>query len=578
MTKDGTSEDRIVWRNKFEFAFNVIGYNVGIGNIWRFSYLCFKNGGGAFLIPYLLSAALVGMPLIFMETAIGQYTRHGCIAAWDILPLMRGIGFAEIIIPFLCNIYFVVAMSWCVFYFFKSLTSGEFEWATCDNWWNTEKCVPLESSASYNSSMYQNNTKEAITDGVSASKEFYDNYVLQRTSGLEDIGGFSNWKMVGCFVASWIASYMCIYKGIRTSGKAAYVTVTAPYVLLLILFFRGVTLEGAGEGVLFYITPNITKLLEPTVWLDGGTQVIYSLGVCFGCFYGLGSYNKKSFDCYKSAYVFVLTCCGSSIFFGFVVFSFIGHMAHTQGKEISEIADGGPGLVFLVFPSEFNTLPIPQLWAAAFFLSLTLLAIDAVFCTVESLVTALADYWPERFGPKGTHLWRGGLCLVTMLISLPQFADGGIYIFEIINRYGASGVTLLWVAFAEAIAIGWIYGMDRFYEDVKSMIGYYPSKAVKFCLKYITPSFCFIIFIACCVKYKPLEIGNYVYPPWGNAIGWMLTLASVLSIPVVAVYSLLMAPGTLKQRWSLVTSPAAIEEKSFSPENKEEIKIMLNDV
>ncbi|XP_077975721.1 sodium- and chloride-dependent betaine transporter-like [Styela clava] len=568
---DDQKMEKINWKNKFEFIFNIIGYNVGLGNIWRFSYLCFKNGGGAFLIPYLLCGFFCGLPLLFMEVSIGQFTRQGCIGVWNLVPLMRGIGYGSTLLCIYTLIYFVYAMAWCIYYTVHSFTSEALPWATCGNSWNSDNCISSIRTNRSLKEMVENssisNYNISLENSHLSTSEFWDNHVLQRSSGVHDMGGFSNWKMLGCFVSAWLMCYLCIAKGIRTSGKAAYVTVIVPYVLMFGLFIRGITLEGAGSGVMFYITPNMTRLIDPETWLDAGGQVLYSLGVCYGVLYGFGSYNKFNYDCYRSSYLFVGVCYGSSLFFGFVVFSFLGHMAHEQGKDIRNVVEGGPGLVFQVFPAEFALLPASQLWSALFFITLTGLAIDGSYATTEGCITAIQDYYREYFGSqRRLHYLRIGFCFGLMILGLPLLLNGGIYIFEILNLYGASGICILWLAMFETITIGWIYGVDRFYDDVKMMIGYYPPSFFKYCIKYISPTICAVIFVACCVKYTPLKMGNYIYPWWANMIGWFLSLSIVLCVPVYGMITMLQIKGTWKQKWRYsITS-------SYRPEIKDDEK------
>merc|ERR1719259_1017056 len=118
----------------------MVGNCIGTGNVWRFPYLCYKNGGGAFLIPYLFFVLCAGMPLYFLELALGQYMGAGSLTTWKISPISKGLGYAAVILAFWLNIYYIIVICWALFYFFSSLTS-ELPWGTCDNWWNSEFCV-----------------------------------------------------------------------------------------------------------------------------------------------------------------------------------------------------------------------------------------------------------------------------------------------------------------------------------------------------------------------------------------------------------------------------------------------------
>ncbi|XP_039273577.2 sodium- and chloride-dependent betaine transporter-like isoform X1 [Styela clava] len=562
---ENKSESRITWRNKFEFYFNVFGYTIGLGNIWRFTYLCFKNGGGAFLIPYTIVALFCGIPLIFMEVALGQLSRRGCIAAWNsVVPMMRGVGYSSVAMSGYFLIYIALTMSWCLIYFVRSFTLSTLPWATCDNDWNTVDCVLVGESNINENISYANTTANEqnvsrINKDHLSTLEFWNGYVLRRSTGIDDLGNFTNWPVFGCFIASWIICYLCIVRGIRTSGNVAYFTVLAPYVLMIALLIKGVTLEGASDGILYFITPDVSRLKDSEVWLDAASQVIFSLALCFGPLIGFGSYNKPNFDCYRCAYIFVGACCASSLAFGFTVFSFLGHMATILSLDIKDMVEGGPGLVFEVLPTEFALLPFGQIWSAIFFLALLGLAIDGSYATIEGCTTALADYLPEYFEGKRSHYWRAVFCFVLMLVGLLQLFDGGIYIFELINRYGASGICILWVAIFEAITIGWIYGIDRFFDDVTKMIGYRPPIFIRHCIKYVTPTFCMAIFIASCVKYSPLKMGNYIYPWWADMIGWLLSASVVSCVPIIAIKVLFSSEGTLRQKWKSCITPIRMQ-------------------
>nr|XP_039249264.1 sodium- and chloride-dependent betaine transporter-like [Styela clava] len=538
---------RMTWKRPLEFLLNIVGYTIGLGNIWRFSYLCYKNGGGAFLIPYFLVAALCGVPLFFQEIAMGQFSKRSCLNAWNIVPAVKGIGYAQLLLSWYYLSYLAVLMAWIVFYLVNSFTTEALPWSTCDNEWNTDMCQSRDTSENLSTSI---TIKNVTRNGTSPTNEFWTNHVLRRTDGIHDMGSFTNWRMMLCFLFSWFVSYLCVFKGIRTTGKVAYVTVIAPYIMLLILLVRGATLEGADSGVWYFITPQLDRLADASVWLDAGGQVLFTLGVCFAVLYGLGSYNEYHTDCYKHSIICVCICCGTSIFAGLVIFCFLGHMAHVQGKDISEVAENGPGLVFEVFPAGLSLLPLPQVWSIIFFTVLFLIAIDTSFGTIEGCVALCEDISPRWHDRLGSQLFRMVVCLIPFLLGIPMLFDGGIYVFELFNMYGNSGICILFVAFCEAAALAWIYGVERFFDDVKSMIGYYPNVYFRYCYKYFVPAITLLIFSVYCVTYSPVKIGDYTYPEWANAIGWILMLLVIGPIPLFFLMTLKKEHGTLAERWN----------------------------
>ena len=199
---------------------------------------------------------------------------------------------------------------------------------------------------------------------------------------MDEIGGLQ-WELVGTLFLSWILIYGCVFKGVHSSGKVVYVTATFPYLMLLILLIRGVTLPGAGKGLEFYVTPDFKKLAEPQVWIDAGTQVFYSFNCSFGGLIALGSYNKYNRDFIKDSVVVACLIPLASIIGGCVIFSVLGYMSYVSGIDIARVAESGPGLAFIVYPKAVSLMPLAPFWAVMFFVMLFIVAIDTQFVCVE---------------------------------------------------------------------------------------------------------------------------------------------------------------------------------------------------
>uniref|UniRef100_A0A3P9JCE6 Transporter n=1 Tax=Oryzias latipes TaxID=8090 RepID=A0A3P9JCE6_ORYLA len=349
------------WANKMEFLLSVAGEIIGLGNVWRFPYLCYKNGGGAFLIPYFVFLFFCGIPVFFLETALGQYTSEGGVTAWrKICPMFEGVGFASQVIVIYLNIYYIVILAWAIFYLINSFKSP-LPWSTCGNWWNSGK--PL--------TVCLNTSRQT---GPSSTT----NRVL-RVSDDMSMGGF-NWDLSLCLLFAWVICYFCIWKGIKTTGKVVYFTATFPYLMLLILFLRGVTLPGAREGLMYYLYIDLSKLADPQVWNDAGTQVFFSYAVCQGVLTALGSYNKYNNNCYRDCFALCCLNSATSIFAGFAVFSVLGFMAQDLDIPIGEIMAAGPGLAFVAYPRALSLIPGSSFWAVLFFLMVLFLGLDSQVC------------------------------------------------------------------------------------------------------------------------------------------------------------------------------------------------------
>ncbi|TDH12877.1 hypothetical protein EPR50_G00050470 [Perca flavescens] len=323
------TDSRDKWSKKMDFLLSVIGFAVDLGNVWRFPYVCYQNGGGAFLIPYILMAIFGGVPLFYMELALGQFHRTGAISIWKhICPIFKGIGYAICIIALYVSFYYNTIIAWALFYFYSSF-STILPWTNCDNVWNTPDCTNY---FGIDNVTWTNSSK-------SPAEEFYTRNVLEihKSSGLKNVGGV-RWQLMLCLFLIFTIVYFSLWKGVKTSGKVVWVTATLPYIVLFILLIRGATLPGAWRGVVFYLKPQWGKLLETSVWVDAAAQIFFSLGPGFGVLLALSSYNPFTNNCYRDAIVTSLVNCLTSFISGFVIFTVLGYMAEMRKVEVEDVA------------------------------------------------------------------------------------------------------------------------------------------------------------------------------------------------------------------------------------------------
>ncbi|XP_056130731.1 sodium- and chloride-dependent creatine transporter 1 [Lampris incognitus] len=582
--------ERETWTRQMDFIMSCVGFAVGLGNVWRFPYLCYKNGGGVFLIPYMLIVFIGGIPVFFLEIALGQFMKQGGVSAWNIAPLFKGLGLASMVIVFFCNTYYIMILVWGLYFLFHSFTSP-LPWATCGHPWNTPNCTQDFRRACHNRSATQLPLPLSTADPSAPSApphflssspvnqstaqlllnsscmeaeglrspviEFWERKVLRLSGGLDEPGDIS-YQMVLCLIVTWVIVYFCIWKGVKSTGKVVYFTALFPYLVLVVLLAHGVTLPGALDGIVYYLKPDWSKLGEAQVWIDAGTQIFFSYAIGLGALTALGSYNRFHNNCYQDAFVLALINSGTSFFAGFVVFSVLGFMAAEQGVDISKVAESGPGLAFIAYPKAVTLMPLAPVWAALFFCMLLVLGLDSQFVGVEGLITGIIDMLPPQsvLSSLRREVVVAICCVTCFLIDMSMVTEGGMYVFQLFDYYSASGITLLWQAFWECVVVAWVYGADRFMDDVARMIGYRPLPYMKWCWSYITPLVCVGVFLFHVVNYKPLTYNTmYTYPWWGEALGWGLALSSMLCIPVTVVYKLLRCKGSLRERWQHLTNP-----------------------
>ncbi|XP_074522746.1 sodium- and chloride-dependent glycine transporter 2 isoform X1 [Halichoeres trimaculatus] len=564
------------WSNKLDFILSMVGYAVGLGNVWRFPYLAFQNGGGAFLIPYLTMLGIAGIPIFLLEVSLGQFASQGPVSVWKCIPALQGCGIAMLIISVLIAIYYNIIMCWTLYYLFASL-KGSLPWANCRNEWNTVECKDkdmllldqcilrdrnitsirnssfcLSANAVGNLSKLINMTVDGNKTYVSPSEEYFKYNVLHISKGIEYPGDI-RWPLAGCLFLAWVIVYSSLAKGIKSSGKVVYFTATFPYVVLVILLIRGVTLPGAFDGILYFITPKWEKLNDAKVWKDAATQIFFSLSAAWGGLITLSSYNKFHNNCYRDTIIVTCTNSATSIFAGFVIFSVIGFMAHELKVPIEKVADEGPGIAFVVYPEALTRLPLSPFWAIIFFLMLLTLGLDTMFATIETIVTSVSDEFP-KYLRKHKPVFTLVCCVSFFILGFPMITENGMYMLQLVDTFAAS-YSLVIIAIFELVGISYLYGLQRFCEDIEMMIGFQPNRFWRICWAFVTPTILTGILGLSLYQWKVMTYEDYTYPTWSMVLGWLMVICSVIWIPIMFFIKMHLAPGTISERLKLVCAP-----------------------
>ncbi|XP_033738613.1 sodium- and chloride-dependent glycine transporter 2-like [Pecten maximus] len=566
-SSENNDNEREHWSGKLDSLLSFLGYAVGLGNLWRFPYLCMRNGGGAFLIPFLIFLVLCGLPLYFLELCLGQFTGKSASHAWEVCPIFKGVGVGMVIAIGIIGLYYNVIIAWTLFYIGNSFISP-LPWSTCSNDWNTDTCgVRVGDNTGRNISFIPNVTRlnETLQNstinyhvlstvkGLTSEEEFWQYKVLSMSSGLDVIGRIP-WHLAVCFFAAWILVYLCLIKGVKSIGKVVYVTATLPYILLTVILVRGLTLPGAIDGVLFYLTPDFNRLADMQVWIEAALQVFYSLGPAWGPMITMASYNKFNNNCYRDAVVLTFMSEGTSIYAGLVVFSVLGFMANKANLPISEIAKSGPGLGFVAYPEALAQLPIPNLWAALFFIMLLTVGLDSQFVHIEAVCTAITDTYPAL--RKKRMIFTAIVCAVWFLLGLLICTQGGIYIFQMVDWYVAS-ISLPLFGLLEAVIIGWFYGAERFARDISLMLNRGVPVFMRVCWCFLTPAVLMFLLLFTLSTYKPPTYGDYVYPGYTSIIGFILALVPIIPLPICALLTIRGSPGqTLMEKVAMSFKPS----------------------
>ncbi|XP_053449463.1 inactive sodium-dependent neutral amino acid transporter B(0)AT3 [Nycticebus coucang] len=581
---DHLEAERPKWDNKFQYLLSCVGFAVGLGNIWRFPYLCQTHGGGAFLIPYIIALVLEGLPLFHIELAIGQRLQQGSIKVWTaISPYLSGIGLGCLTVSFLVSLYYNTILTWVLWYFLNSF-QYPLPWSSC----------PLD--------LNRTGFVEEC-QGSSAMSYFWYRQTLNITADINDSGSVQWWLLV-CLAACWAVVYVCIIRGIETTGKAIYFTALFPYLVLTAFLIRGLTLPGAIDGLTYLFTPNMQILQNPRVWLDAATQIFFSLSLAFGGHIAFASYNPPRNNCRNDAVVIALINSMTSLYASITVFSVLGFKATndyghcldrnilglinefdlpeesisrdmypaaltylnaTQPQRVAQLSlkschledfldknAAGPGLAFIVFTEAITHMPGAPGWAVLFFGMLFTLGLSSMFGNMEAIITPLVDMAVmPRWVPK--EALTGLVCLVCFLSAICFTLQSGNYWLEIFDNFAAS-LNLLVFAFLEVVGVVYVYGMKQFCDDVAWMTGRRPGLYWRASWAVASPLLLLTIFVAYLgfLAQKPPsyrawnpQYGQFPsrqerpYPGWVLATGTLLTLLPMLWVPMVALVHLL---------------------------------------
>ncbi|XP_041794918.1 sodium-dependent neutral amino acid transporter B(0)AT2 [Chelmon rostratus] len=584
---DGEEEERPAWNSKLQYILAQVGFSVGLGNVWRFPYLCQKNGGGAYLVPYLILLILIGIPLFFLELAVGQRIRRGSIGVWNyISPRLGGIGFASCVVCFFVALYYNVIISWSLFYFSQSFQQP-LPWHECPLVKNkTSTYVVPECEKSSATTYYWYREALNISDSISE-------------------GGGLNWKMTVCLLAAWSIVCLAMIKGIQSSGKVMYFSSLFPYVVLICFLVRALLLKGSVDGIRHMFTPKLEIMLEAKVWREAATQVFFALGLGFGGVIAFSSYNKRDNNCHFDAVLVSFINFFTSVLATLVVFAVLGfkanimngkcvtqnvnkivallgngieesliphHINLTQVSQVSaedyhqmiDIIKGvkedkyeklglescsiedelnkavqGTGLAFIAFTEAMTHFPASPFWSVMFFLMLVNLGLGSMFGTIEGILTPLIDTFKVR-----KEFLTVGCCVLAFSIGLLFVQRSGNYFVAMFDDYSAT-LPLLIVVVLENVAIAWFYGIDKFFEDLKDMLGFTPYRFYYYMWKYITPILLLVLLCSSLIQLTmtPPSYSAWIqeeakeqtlrFPTWGIIVCISLVVMAIMPVPVV---------------------------------------------
>ncbi|XP_039185237.1 sodium-dependent neutral amino acid transporter B(0)AT3-like isoform X1 [Crotalus tigris] len=571
-------ENRPRWDNKMQYLLSCIGLAVGFGNVWRFPYLCQIYGGGAFLIPYVIAVVFEGIPVFHLELAIGQFLRKGSIGVWNhISPYLTGIGYACMMVSFIIGTYYNMIIAW-VFWYLGNSFKEPLPWSIC----------PQDSSK-------PELIKEC--DHSSESNYFWYRYTLNISTDITQTGPFLWWLIVS-LASSWIIVYLCTIKGIKSTGKAIYITISFLYTVLTIFLVYGLTLPGASEGLTYLFTPDFTVLKNPRAWLDAGTQSLFSLSLALGGYTAYSSYNPQKNDCEKDSVIIATVNSLTSIYASITIFSILGFKATINYRDcldsnieslttafnlmeqsisrenytlwLESLSQGapsrvsglklkncdlqyflrksvsGPGLAFITFTEVVTRMPGAQIWSILFFLMLSCLGLSSMFGLIQGILTPFTEI------PLVTKYLRkevscGIICFASFLLGLLFTTRSGSYWLEVFDSYGGS-LTLLIISLLELCSVVYVYGLKRFCDNVEWMTGRPVNLYWKASWQFISPVLMVSVFLSYLSIQRPSTYSAWnpsyeefpakqskFYPRWVLLIAALVVVLPCICFPMGAI-------------------------------------------
>lgn len=569
------------WDSKVEYFLAQLGFSVGLGNVWRFPYLCHQNGGGAFILLYVVLMVLVGVPLFFLELAAGQSIRQGSIGVWrHISPKLVGIGYSSCVVCFFVALYYNVIIGWSIFYLGSSF-QYTLPWEKCP----TEGNITVKECAASSPTSY-----------------FWYRKALDITDSINETGEL-NLIITGCLLVAWVIVCLAMYKGIKSTGKVMYFSSVFPYVVLLCFLVRGVTLDGASEGIRFMFYPRLEIWADVQVWRQAATQVFFALGLGFGSVIAYSSYNPRNNNCHRDAFTVSAVNFLTSVLASLVVFAVLGFRAKTiatncvkrnlkaissaslpdlfinvenftleqyevwyrrEGQHLKipdynitacsleeELKQGveGTGLAFIAFTEAMTLFPGSPFWSVLFFLMLLNLGLSTMFGTMAGILTPLTD----TFKTLRNHKLIFTMCSCTLgfLIGLMFTQRCGNYFVAMFDDYSAT-LPLIIVVIFQTFSVAWVYGADRFLEDLRQMLNRPVPVVYKYLWKYVCPVAMLGLLGASLLKMilnRPTYTAwnrekaskeDLPYPGWALAVLITLIIVAFLPVPMGYLHSLLL--------------------------------------
>ena len=475
------TKDKNEWGSNLSFLLAMIGSAVGLGNIWRYPYVLYSNGGGAFFIPYIVAILIMGIPFLILEYGVGYNFKSSFPkAVKSISKKWEYLGWFLPVAVFMILIYYSAILGWDGFYVIISAFKG---WGADPN-------------------------------------AYFTGSFLQANDTLGGLGTFVPFVAIAMLVGwviMWVISHTDLEKGL---GRVSKVLVPLLFAIMIFIVLFSLTLPGAGIGLAELYNPDWSLLLNFNIWMAAFGQMIFSLSLGMSIAFTYASYTKDDSDLVSNALWVTVANCGFENFAAIGVFSILGYMSLQSGVAVPDLVTQGTGLVFIVYPTVFNVLGD---WASVigplFFFTVYLAGLTSILSTIEPLSFSIQN----KFGWSRNKTMTI-LCVFGAAVSMIYATALGSYILGIADTFVNQIAILIGVIF-ECIIFAWIFKAENIIPKLNAK-----SKSIKLgkwwlvVVKYVLPIFIAIV--------------------WVGGILEVISSGSMLELAILAILTVILLGAT----------------------------------
>lgn len=439
------------WKSRKGFIFAAAGAAIGLGNLWRFPFQAYRNGGGAFLLPYFIALITCAIPLMIMEYAFGRKIRGGSVQAFATLKKkLEVIGWVQVMVPIIVMTYYsaIISISLVFMVFCLGHAFGMINWLSDPG--------PIMGM---------------IVGGADNALDFS--------------AGISVYILISVIVV-WLCNWLIVKKGI-SGGIEKMSSIFTPLLMVLMIVFmiNALRLSGSSIGLEALFKPDFSTILNPSIWVSAYAQVFFSTTLAVGVMIAYGSYLDDKSDVVNSAIITVFANSSFDLIAGILVFSTLGHLVSSMGVDFTSFGTGA-GVAFIAFPIAISTLSsnifVQGILGFVFFFCLFIAGVSSSISMLESFTTAALDKFDIPREKLVFIISVVGFCGSACFASYAGFN----YILDIVDAY-VGNIVIAGLGFIEVVLISYIYGTEKLRQEANEFSDFKVGIWWDYLLKYFTP-------------------------------------------------------------------------------------------